>query len=266
MSIFNIQLFGKKGIGLALGGGGVRGFFHVGVLNALRDNKVKINKISGTSIGAIVGALYTADPAIDFENIFGELNFLKVSALIASTYSKNKTTDLEKFLQTYIKAKSFEGLKIPLSFCATDLNNKKEVIFTTGELFPALLASFAIPGIFPPVEYDGNFLVDGGVVNTVPASHLENESKLVISDITGPVKIIDEKTSNIDVLNTSLAVAQQKNSLNLLEAQNYSKKKLIHLQLEDTSTFVLDFRKQNYRRLIDLGYKAVQDALPSIID
>jgi NTE family protein len=266
MNIFNLHLFDKKGVGLVLGGGGVRGFFHVGVINALRENNIQVNQIAGTSIGAIVGALYAADPKIKFEEILGDLNFFKISTLIASTYGKLKTTELENFLQSYLKVQTFEELKIPSSFCATDLNNKREVIFNKGPLFPAMAASFAIPGIFPPVEYEGNFLVDGGVVNSIPISHIEHEDKIVISDITGPIKNIDLKTNNLDVLNTALSVAQQNNSLSHLQQSEHKHTKVIHLELKDDATFMLDFRRQNYQRLIDLGYAAFLESLPLIID
>ena len=265
MRVFNLSIFRKQGIGLVLSGGGARGFFHIGVLNALRDNKVKINKISGTSVGAIVGALYAANPEINFEELLKELSLVKISTLIASTYNKKTGTDLENFLQTYIKAHSFEELKMPFSFSATDINNKKEIVFESGKLFPALLASFAIPGIFQPVKHEEKFLVDGGVINNIPVAYLKDEDRIVISDITGSTKKVDEKTSSIDVLYASLAVAQQRNSLNFTEMPDYKDKELIWLELSDTPTFMLDFRKKNYRKLIELGYEAAQKALPKIL-
>lgn len=265
MKIFGITLFEKQGIGLALSGGGIRGFYHIGVLNALRKHQVKIGKISGTSIGAIVGAIYASNPEVDFNDILDELNFIKISTLIASTYGKNKTLELENFLKQHIKATTFRELKIPFSFNATDINNKKEIVYESGELFPALIASASMPGVFPPVNLAGNYLVDGGVINNIPVSHLSKYSKIVISDIIGPIKTVDDKTSNLDVIYTSLAFSQQQNSLHILNEQGYKNKKIVYLELNDLQTFILDFRKQNYKNLVNLGYKAVEDNLSSIL-
>ncbi len=264
MSLFDI--FKKDdGISLVLGGGGVRGFFHVGVINALRDSNIRVSRISGTSIGAIVGAMYAADPKIDFTEVINELNFISISKLIASTYSRDKTTSLEKFFKKHIKAQEFKDLKIPLTFNATDINNKKEIIFRSGNLFPGLAASIAIPGVFPPVKFGDTFLIDGGIMNSIPVSHIKGSKKVLVSDITGPIKIVDDSSNNIDVLYSSISLLQQVNSMNLIKAEG-KRHKLIHLELDDRSTFILDFRKKNYQSLIDLGYKAVKSHLSDLSD
>jgi NTE family protein len=72
------MFFNKNKIGLVLGGGGARGFFHMGVIKGLQEMGVKINEISGTSIGAVIGLMYAADPEIDFEKVASEFDFLKL--------------------------------------------------------------------------------------------------------------------------------------------------------------------------------------------
>ena len=250
-------LFFRKKIGLVLGGGGVRGFFHMGVIKALQELGVKVDMIAGTSIGAVVGAAYAADPKIDFEKISSEVDFVKITKLLAMSNRKNFAENTELFLKNYIKAENFNDLKIPLVFNAADINEKKEVVFNKGKLFPALIASMAVPGAFPPVLVDDKFLVDGGVVDSIPISLLNPMKKIIISDITAPVPKIDEKSSTLSILSASLAFMQQ--SMSMDKIKDIKDKKLIYLKLRGKSLFLLDFRKKNYQELIDLGYKAMME-------
>jgi NTE family protein len=163
---------------------------------------------------------------------------------------------LEKFLRDHIKADDFDELKITTRFNATDINNNQEVIFEKGKIFPGIIASISIPGVFPPLKYEDNFLVDGGVMNNIPITLIKNSNKILISDITGPIKKVDEKSLGTDILYSSFAMLQRSNSLQKARDVN---KKIIYLTLDDDKTFILDFRKKNYQYLIDLGYKAVME-------
>jgi NTE family protein len=250
-------MFGKKKkIGLVLGGGGARGFFHMGVIKGLQELGIKIHEISGTSIGAVVGLMYAADPKIDFEKAVSDLNFLNLVQITALGIKNKSDNVLKEILKNYIKAENFDELKIKMRFNATDMNNNREIVFENGKIFPALMASIAIPGVFPPLKFEDKFLVDGGVVNNIPATLIKNSNKILISDITGPIKEISEKSLITDVLYSSIAVMQRNISLQKIEKIN---KKIIYLNLDDDKTFILDFRKKNYQALIDLGYKAVME-------
>jgi len=244
----------KKKIGLVLGGGGARGFFHMGVIKGLQELGVKVDEVVGTSIGAIVGVIYAANPNIDFEKMAMEIDFLEFIQAIALGKSKNSAKNVENILNNYVKVKTFNDLKIKCRFNATDINERNEVVFETGEIFPGLIASISIPGVFNPLNYEGKYLVDGGVVNNIPITLIKKSKNILVSDITGPIKKVDEKTSAAEVLYSSIAVMQQKISLE--KAKNI-KRKMIFLNLEDDQTFILDFRKKNYQYLIDLGYNSV---------
>jgi len=250
-------MFNRNKIGLVLGGGGARGFFHMGVIKGLQEMGVKINEISGTSIGAIVGLMYAADPNIDFEKEASELNFSKLIQSVILGMNKKPDGILEKFLKNYIKADHFDDLKIKMRFNATDINNNKEIIFEKGKIFPGVIASISIPGVFPPLKYHDEFLVDGGVVNNVPASLIKKARKIIISDISMPIKNINEKSSITDVLTATIGVMQRTNSL--VRTKQLKRKKIIYLNSVENKAFVLDFRKKNYQYLIDLGYKSVMD-------
>ena len=256
-------MFNRNKIGLVLGGGGARGFFHMGVIKGLQEMGVKINEISGTSIGAVIGLMYAADPKIDFEKVASELNFSKLiqsvifdKTLRPSGTSLDREAVLEKFLKSYIKTDDFSELKIKMRFNATDINNNREIIFDRGKIFPGVMASISIPGVFPPLKYNNKFLVDGGVMNNIPITLIKNSNKILVSDITGPIKKVNEKSLGTDILYSSFAILQRTNSLQKARVVN---KKIIYLTLEDDKTFILDFRKKNYQYLIDLGYKSVME-------
>lgn len=244
----------KKKIGLVLGGGGARGFFHMGVIKALQELNVKIKEVSGTSIGAVIGVIYAANPEIDFEKIATELDFLEIFKILALVKNKDLNKNIEEFLKKYVAVENFSDLKIKCRFNATDVNQRKEIVFENGKIFPALIGSISIPGVFKPLKYKEMFLLDGGVINNIPITLINKAKKILVSDITGPIKKINEKTLAADVLYSSVALMQQKISF---EKAKGIKKEIIYLNLDDDKTFILDFRKKNYQYLIDMGYKSV---------
>ena len=256
-------MFGQQKIGLVLGGGGGRGFFHMGVIKALQELGVKIEEISGTSIGAVVGLMYAANPKIDFEAEAQGLDFFKVIQMIALGLNKKSFGPLEDFLKSYIKVEDFKELKIKCRFNASDINSNEEVVFENGKIFPAILGSIAIPGIFPPLAYENRYLVDGGIVNNLPINLISKANKIIASDISSPGKRIDEKSSIIDVLTTAMVAMQISNSLE--KAKKMRNKKIIYLSSAKANTAVLDFRKKNYQHLIDLGYQSIMEKKKEIL-
>jgi len=243
----------NKNFGLVLGGGGVRGFFHMGVVAAIQELGVKIEEISGTSIGAVIGLMYAANQEANFRKIMEDLDFFELIKAIMMGTKNDK--EMENFLKKYISVKKFEDLKIKTSINATDINNKKEIIFDKGNIYPGVVASMTIPGIFTPLKYEGNFLIDGGISNNIPMTLIKKSKKIIVSDISGPIKKVDEKTSATDVLYSAFAVMQQ--NLAWEKAKNMKNKKIIRLRLNDEKTFILDFRKKNYEYLFDLGYESL---------
>lgn len=252
-------MFSKhSSVGLVLGGGGARGFFHVGVIKAIQKLGIKISKVSGTSIGAVVGVLYATNPQIDMENLASELDYFTIIKTMAFKTRESSTLGVEALLRSYVPQTDFSELKIPFVFNAVDINKKREVVFDSGELFPGLLATIAIPGIFPPVEVDGKFLVDGGVINNVPISLIKDTDELIVSDITGPIKEVSNKSLAIDVLYSSVALMQH--HIAQEEIKKAKTQKIDYLNLDDDEIFILDFRKENYMKLIDRGYEAMMDS------
>ncbi len=196
-------------IGLALGGGGVRGLAHIPVLETLDAMGIRPAVIAGTSMGAIVGALYasgrtgrdirklvrsiTIRKGETFRRILGKREaLLKWLAAMTPDFHGQGLLRTDRFLQLLadeIGCETFEELAIPLIVVAADFWTAGQVAIEVGELIPAIQASMAIPGAFPPVARDGRTLVDGGVVNLVPYDLLKGRCDLVIAvDVAGAAK------------------------------------------------------------------------------
>jgi len=163
--------YNKIKIALVLGGGGVKGLAHVGVLEELANAGIKPDMIIGCSAGAIIGALYADNPDINHLKaiLLGMIrdDLLDIS-LANLPFGLSSGSALQQFLNTQLHAKTFEELKIPFVVVATNLEFGDLVTFGTGPLEPAIRASAAFPGVFLPIQIEDQYFVDGGVVNAVP--------------------------------------------------------------------------------------------------
>ena len=148
-----------------LSGGGIRGAAHLGVLRAFREAGTVPSAISGTSAGALIGALI-ADGWTPEEVKGMFLEELRRPRLMRKPILVSKR--IETFLRRALRHTYFEELSIPLHVTATDLEKGGQHIFSSGELIPALMASCAIPMVFPPVQVNGVYYVDGGISNNLP--------------------------------------------------------------------------------------------------
>lgn len=188
-------------VGIALGGGGVRGLAHVPILQVLDDLQMRPAVISGSSIGAIVGALYASGmSAREIRDIIERRLILKNDTwrdvlekredLLKWVYAFKpdfsgsgliNAQGILNSLLTEIRVNSFEDLEIPLLVVAADYWSSEEVVFEKGDLFPAIQASMAVPGVFAPVSVENRILVDGGVVNLVPYDLLASRADFIIA-------------------------------------------------------------------------------------
>ena len=163
----------EQGIGIALGGGMARGFAHIGVLKVLDRHGIKPTIVAGTSIGSVVGAAYLAGKLDDLEiwarslNRFKILSYLDIRVRSAGLIGGDRLT---KTLEENFKDMRFEDLPHPFITIAADLMTGHEVWIRKGNLIEGMKASFALPGVFPPIKRHGRFLVDGAMVNPVPIS------------------------------------------------------------------------------------------------
>jgi NTE family protein len=163
----------RPSIGLALGGGAARGFAHIGVMRALVAHGIVPDVIVGTSIGAVVGGCYSADALDGIEAWARSLSVRSVLGYLDVNLSGSgliRGGHLAKQLDNGLKDTRIEDLRTRFAAIATEFNTGHEIWLTRGRLVDALQASYALPGIFPPVLIGGRWLVDGALVNPVPVS------------------------------------------------------------------------------------------------
>jgi len=165
-------------LGLALGSGAARGLAHIGVLKVLEEEDIPIDIITGTSIGAFIGAMYAAGvPITQMEQVALEIDWLSMARLLAPVMPTSGLSDGKKllaFMAELLPARDFKDLRLPLAVTATDINTGEAIIIKQGDLLDALLASLAFPGIFSPVRFGQRFLVDGGLCNPIPTDVARN--------------------------------------------------------------------------------------------
>ena len=197
-------------IGVAFGSGGARGLAHVLMIQAFEELGVSPSIISGSSIGAIVGAFYAAGFSSKelmeiLENLIfpnnGRLSdfFMKSDIirmltmfdiqLLKSGFIKGEK--IQNLIESNLKITTFEELKIPLKIVATDYWKKEEVILHKGRLIPSIRASYSLPGLFTPVKLNKKILIDGGAVNPLPYDILLGEC-----DITVAIDVTAQRTRN----------------------------------------------------------------------
>lgn len=177
----SVSMKSKLKIGVALSGGGVRGISHLGVLQALNELGIFPTKISGTSAGAIAGAMYCQGFAPkEILKIIVETNYFKFLRPAISLSGILKMSSIESLFQTYLPHNDFAKLKTPLAVAATDINKGKAIYFSEGELILPIMASSCIPGMFEPIKIGDKYLVDGGVLNNLPVEPLEGVCDYVI--------------------------------------------------------------------------------------
>jgi NTE family protein len=161
-------------VGLAFGGGYARGLAHIGVLEVLEREGIPIDIIAGTSMGALVGALYARErEAALIKKQATQLDWVGLATLIDPAVPRSGLITgrrITNLLKRFMGDITFEDLGIPLACVATDIISGQEVVMTEGSVLEAVRASISIPVIFRAVKKDGRFLVDGGLVNNVPVS------------------------------------------------------------------------------------------------
>ena len=159
-------------IGLALGGGSARGWAHIGVIRALADAGVRPDIVCGTSIGALVGAAYVGGELDRLEDWVRSLRLQTVVSFLDFSLNGGliKGDKLIDFFRSHFVDRDIRELERPFGAVATDLQRGREVWLREGPVTDAVRASIALPGLFTPVQHDGSWLVDGGLVNPVPVS------------------------------------------------------------------------------------------------
>lgn len=211
-------------LGLALGGGGARGLAHIAFLQVLDELGVRPDVISGTSIGALIGALYAfGHNGVGIERIFTELNLLSLITLTdlapGSVYGLMRGEKIIQTLRRLIKNRRFEDLRIPLKVVATDFWSWEKVVFTQGDVSEAVRASISIPGILEPALCGDRVLIDGGMVDSLPYELIRPECDLLVAvNVLGEPSAPDKPQKRPNIYESILA------SFQIMEAANLGTK------------------------------------------
>lgn len=192
-------------IALVLSGGGARGLAHIGVIEELLKHDYEITSIAGTSMGAVIGAVYAQGKLEEFKEWITSLDQFEVFKLVDFTLSSSGLIKGEKVLNTikkFMPDTRIEDLPIPYCATAADIIKHEEVVFRSGSLFDAIRASVAIPTVLTPVKKDGSVLVDGGVMNNVPISNIKRTK--------GDILVVVHVNANIPAVHPELDEHEEK--------------------------------------------------------
>ena len=250
----------EDGVALALGGGAVLGAAHIGVLKALDAHGIKVNRISGTSIGAMIAALYAfGKTPREIEQSVIELEWLDVTSFTLSRYGILSNDELGSQVSNLLGNVDISEARIPLYLIATDLTHGTKIVLNKGDVSRAVMASTCIPGIFVPVEIDGELLVDGGLVENVPVSPLrEAGAKFVIGVNLSAGRHYQRPQDIVDVFANAIDIAID----NVTRSQTSEADLIIAPRLSSYS------RRDMSRipELIDEGYRTTEQLLDKIKD
>jgi NTE family protein len=245
-------------VGLALAGGFARGIAHIGVIRALRNAGVPIDCVAGTSVGALIGAVYCSGvPLNDMQRIAALTTFADFGRWTPSWLGLANNLRLERYLQRFTPCKTFEQLTTPFAVAATDINAGISVYYTRGPIGPPLRGSCAYPGLFVPIQFEGRTLVDGFLTAPVPVEG----TCLLGADVTIAVYLeagsLTAPRTAADVISRSFSIIQRHADL----AWRTQADVIIE---PDVKPFVWDdFTRTD--ELIAAGEAAAQAAIPEIL-
>jgi len=257
-----LKVFDQKPykVGIALSGGGVKGLCHAGVLKALEEVGIKPNVISGVSSGALVGALYSDGYSPDEIAVcFEEISFRNMTKIRLPDGGFFKTDIFQKFLNSKLRARTFEELSIPLRVVATDLDNGRSVTFNSGQLIDPIVASCTFPVLFSPKIINGIHYVDGGVLKNFPVSTIRKDCEKVIGINASPLVADEYKQS---ILNVALRSYNFMFKANILHDKGLCDLLIEPVDMGNYETFDVD----KGREIFELGYRSAKQILAIKLD
>ncbi len=251
-------MIGNLNIGLALSGGAARGFAHIGVLKVIDEAGVKIDCLAGTSMGALIGALYASGLKVKvMDRLMRAAGSVSWLDFVFPRMGLIKGEKIEEIVRLLTRRSTFDQLNIPLAVVAVDLYSGEKVVLKEGLVCRAVRASISIPGFFVPLVVDNRLLVDGGVLDRIPVEVArEMGANIVIAVDTGIYKRNTKFNSVLDVVTRSFDIMQQE---------------ICRSQLTNTDLVIspeLDIAPSQFERAaeaIDAGERAARKALPQIL-
>lgn len=254
-------MFGRKvKIGIAFGGGGARGFTHLGAIKAFEEFGINFDFVAGTSAGSFAGAFYAA--GYSYEQMYKIVKDIKEKDIRKNIipFTPSRLDGVGDIIINNLGNINIEDLKTPFAAVAVDIKSTKEVCFAKGNLAKAVMGSCAVPGIFQPVIYNDMILCDGGLQNTIPADvpKLFGCDYVVAVDVNKSRTYGTDSTKIFDVITCSIRILMKSNAV-----RGYVNADLVIApetkRFKSTKTDGLD-------EMIEEGYKATIDIMPQIME
>ncbi len=251
--------FNKKvKIGLSLGGGGARGFAHIGVIRALEEEGLTFSFVSGTSAGSLVGAFYCAGKT--YEEMLDIACSIKQKDIRTSKIllMPSKTTGIEALITDNLGDIDIQSLKIPFAPVVVDIKSTEEIALRSGSLAKAVAGSCAVPGIFNAVSRDNMTLLDGGLQNTIPADIPKQFGcdYVVAVDVNSTRAYGTDSDKLLDVMAASIRILMKSNAI---KGYVYGEV-VVKPELKQFKSTKLN----GFMEMIDEGYRATKEAMPAI--
>jgi NTE family protein len=246
-------------IGIALGGGFARGIAHVGVLKVLEEEGIPFQVVTGTSVGALIGACYCSGLSPrELEEVAHSCRFTTFARWTISRYGFASSDRMISFLSRTLKVKTFEELRIPLGVTATNFNTGEPVVFHSGPIIDPVRASCAYPGMFLPVNIRGHWLVDGMLSHPVPTRPLRDmgADRVIAVHLKGSWASSGPPRHLFDVIGQSFAIAQDAMSLQWRGAAD------LVVEPDVAGYGYDDFKRAD--ELVKVGELAMRKALPEV--
>lgn len=254
-------MFGRKPkIGIVFGGGGTRGFSHLGAIKAFEEFGLKFDYVAGTSVGSLVGAFYSA--GYTYKQMYDIVKDIKEKDIRKNIipFTPSKIDGVGEIVTNNLGNINIEDLKLPFSAVAVDIKSTKEICISKGNLAKAVMGSCAVPGVFQPVEHEGMILCDGGLQNTIPADIPKHYGcDYVISvDVNKSRTYGTESTKLLDVLMCSIRILMKSNAV---RGYVYS-----DVVIKPETKRFKSTKTQGMDEMIEEGYKATIDVMPEIME
>lgn len=248
-------------IGIVLSGGGIRGIAHVGLLQALSEIGIQPNYISGSSAGALVGALYAM--GYDNEKILAAFTELEIYSYSRFTWRKLGFLDSETFiphLQKFFPIDDFSALNIPLTVTMTDLERGICEYVSEGELVRPLIASAAYPPTLSPIQIGDHYYIDGGIMDNFPIRPLKNKVGVLIGSYVSPIQEVSysDLSHSGQLAWRAINLSYYAGSEAKFEQCDYN---FMPIGIEDIGTF----DNKLVQKVYEMGYEQAKAALPDIL-
>jgi predicted acylesterase/phospholipase RssA len=273
-------------IGVAFGGGGVRGLAHLGVLQALEEAQIPVDAIAGASAGGLVAGLYATGMPLSEIIAFGKnldiMDFASLDPAWRGLFNHDKMTALLARLLGSAEV-TFEDLKIPAAVTAVDVEKGELVVLDRGPLIPALAATSSFPIVFSPIHHQGRWLIDGGALNNLPVDIVRRMGADRVLGVTVPPSVqisLEERPSKRGLSLRNLFSSRNgtrdwKQPLLIAEASSVTTTSLlthtrlrlypVDILIEVALPHVGLFLTNQNAEIIDAGYQAAKGRLSELV-